>query len=182
MLNDDPAVSWNFTYYYDWSQRVERYEHEAPQEDEMCLLPETNFKKDGEPCHITFANDGWSYVAFPGRNFCCKCSNSFGSIRFDWLKNDSSYVGVETVNNRTVNHWIKQGRYLNHYYSTVDKALPVRFFEIKKGNPKSWDFDLDTYSTDPIESEKFSPQCSNLCGGSCSQLTGEEDDSNTKTQ
>jgi hypothetical protein len=31
---------------------------------------------------------------------------------------------------------------MNNYYSTVDKALPVRFFEIKEGNPKSWDFDL----------------------------------------
>jgi hypothetical protein len=33
MLNDDPVATWNFTYYYDWNQKVERYEHEAPQTD-----------------------------------------------------------------------------------------------------------------------------------------------------
>lgn len=33
MQNDDPAVKWNFTYYYDWNLKAERYEHEAPEED-----------------------------------------------------------------------------------------------------------------------------------------------------
>jgi hypothetical protein len=86
MLNDKPAVSWNFTYFYDWTLKAERYEHEAPQEDEMCLLPVTVFKKDGEPCTVTFSTDGWSYIGFPSHNFCCKCSKSFGSVRYDWLK------------------------------------------------------------------------------------------------
>jgi len=33
MLNNDPKVIWNFTYYYDWNQKVERYEHESPEAD-----------------------------------------------------------------------------------------------------------------------------------------------------
>ena len=27
MLYDQPIVRWNFTYYYDWSLKAERYEH-----------------------------------------------------------------------------------------------------------------------------------------------------------
>jgi hypothetical protein len=30
MLNNKPVVTWNFLYYYDWTQKVERYEHESP--------------------------------------------------------------------------------------------------------------------------------------------------------
>ena len=33
MLNNDPITTWNFTYYYDWNLKAERYEHDAPQED-----------------------------------------------------------------------------------------------------------------------------------------------------
>lgn len=33
MLNDDPVATWNFTYFYDWNLKAERYEHEAPQTD-----------------------------------------------------------------------------------------------------------------------------------------------------
>lgn len=25
MVNNDPQVNWTFTYYYDWSKKVERY-------------------------------------------------------------------------------------------------------------------------------------------------------------
>ncbi len=170
MLNDDPQVTWNFTYFYDWNLKAERYEHEAPEQDEMCMLPDTTFTKGGLPCTITFASDGWSYIAFPTKSFCCKCSKSFGAVRYDWLKENSTYVGIETVDGRSVTHWTKMGQYLNHYYSTVDRQLPVRFFEIKKGNPKSWDFNLDTYSTGPIDPSKLGPQCSTMCTGYCSKL------------
>lgn len=180
MLNNKPAIKWNFTYYYDWSQKAERYEHEA-QADEMCVLPLTPFKKEGIPCEITFANDGWSYIAFPTHNFCCKCSKSFGAINYDWLKDNSTYIGIETVAGRAVTHWTKQGLYMNNYYSTVDKQLPVRFFEIKEGNPKSWDFDLTTYTTAPIDPDKFKPQCTTQCAGECA-LIRERDEANMKTE
>jgi hypothetical protein len=127
ILNDKPVATWNFIYYYDWTQKVERYEHEQPEVDEMCLLPVTVFKKNGEPCHVTFATDGWSYVSFPTHNFCCKCSKSFGSVRYDWLQENSTYIGIETIDGKQVTHWTKWGNYLNHFYSTVDKELPVRY-------------------------------------------------------
>lgn len=74
------------------------------------------------------------------------------------------------MNGKQVTHWTKPGLYLNNYYSTVDKQLPVKFFEIKKGNPKSWDFDLDTYNTGPIDPAKFKPQCTTPCKGTCSLI------------
>ena len=110
------------------------------------------------------------YISFPTKNYCCKCSKSFGSVRYDWLQANSSYVGIETVEGRSVTHWTKQGQYLNNYYSTVDKQLPVKFFEIKNGNPKSWVFDLNSYDTGPIDPSKFAAPCSNMCSGYCSQL------------
>lgn len=70
----------------------------------------------------------------------------------------------------TVDHWTKQGQYLNHYYNTPDKNLPVKFAEIKKGNPKEWDFDLKSYSTGPIDPKKFDPPCSTRCTGQCQTL------------
>ena len=33
MVNNDPQVNWTFTYYYDWSLKAERYEHENGQQD-----------------------------------------------------------------------------------------------------------------------------------------------------
>lgn len=165
LMNDNPKVTWNFTYYYDSTLKAERYEHQAPQTDEMCWLAGTAFKND--TCTITFATDGWSYIEYPTHNFCCKCENSFGYISYDWIQANSTYVGVETVNKVATQHWTKMGAYLNNYYVTVDKQLPVRFFEIKKGNPKSWDFDLNSYSTGPINPDKFKAPCTKRCVGEC---------------
>ena len=33
MVNNDPQVNWTFTYYYDWSIKAERYEHQQGQQD-----------------------------------------------------------------------------------------------------------------------------------------------------
>lgn len=169
-MHNNDLVNWTFVYYYDWNIKSERYEHDSPQDDEMCLLPPTSFKKDNLSCEVTFAKDGWSYIAFPSQKFCCKCSNSFGAVRYDWLKEDSQYIGIETIDGKSVTHWTKQGQYLNHYYSTVDKELPVKFFEIIRGSPKFWDFDLNSYTTGPIDPDKFKPQCTTPCGGYCSEL------------
>ena len=84
------------------------------------MLPATTFSKSGLRCDLTFATDGWSYIAFPTQNFCCKCTNKFGAIRPDWLKENSTYIGRDTINGTAVNHWTKNGQFLNHYYATVD--------------------------------------------------------------
>lgn len=140
----------------------------------MCLLPLTTFNKGGQVCYVTFATDGWSYIEFPAHNFCCKCTKAFGAINYNWLKENSTYVGIETIAGKSVTHWTKQGLYMNHFYSTVDKQLPVRFFEIKNGNPKSWDFDLNSYNTGPIDPDKFKPKCSTQCKGECQVINERE--------
>jgi len=62
------------------------------------MLPEnTTFNKGNIPCDVTFATDGWFYITFPSEKYCCKCGNSFGSVRYDWLKSDSKYIGIETI-------------------------------------------------------------------------------------
>lgn len=150
ILYDDPIMRWNFTYYYNWNFKAERYEHRAPQVDEMCLLAEPPFGVN-DSCVVTFATDGWSYIEYPAHNWCCKCENQLGAIRSDWLQLNSTYVGTEIMNGTSVTHWTKMGQYLNHYYSTVDRALPIKYYELKKGNPKQWDFDLKSYQAGPFD-------------------------------
>jgi hypothetical protein len=93
----------------------------------MCLLATTSFTQN-DPCTVTFATDGWSYVEYPTKDFCCKCANSFGAIKYDWLATNSTFVGIETLGGVSVTHWTKSGASGNNYYSTVDKQFPVRFF------------------------------------------------------
>ena len=76
------------------------------------------------------------------------------------------------MNGTEVTHWTKMGQYLNHYYSTVDKALPIRFNELKKGNLKQWDFDLKSYHEGIFDPEKLKPKCQNLCVGDCQYYRG----------
>ena len=62
---NDPVTNWTFNYYYDWSVKAERYEHLQGQYDEVCMLPQTSFKKTGQPCNVIFATDTWFYIQFP---------------------------------------------------------------------------------------------------------------------
>ena len=64
MLNNKPVMRWNFTYYYDSNVKAERYEHQAPQADEMCLMASPPFTIN-DSCVVTFATDGWSYIEYP---------------------------------------------------------------------------------------------------------------------
>ena len=181
MTYDKPVTNWTFTYEYNWNIKAERYSHAAPEEDEVCLLPPTSFTKNKLPCEVVAATDGYIYILFPTKNFCCKCTKSFGAVRYDWLKEGATYKGIETISGQQVTHWTKPGNYLNHFYATVDKGLPVRYFETKNGIPKAWDFDLKSYSTAPIDPNRFAPQCSNKCGGTCDKLVA-EDGLNLQTQ
>ncbi len=63
----------------------------------MCVLPDTSFEKEGIPCHVTYATDGYNYIEFPTKEFCCKCNNHFGVVRYDWLQKDSHYEGTEII-------------------------------------------------------------------------------------
>jgi hypothetical protein len=56
------------------------------------------------------------------------------------------------------------GQYLNHYYNTVG-GFPVKFFELKDGIPKGWDFNLTSYVKGPVDQKLFKPPCTNYCEG-----------------
>ena len=131
----------------------------------MCLLGNPPFDSTNS-CVIIFSDDGWSYIQYPQHNWCCKCGNSFHYINYDWLQANSTFVGMEKVNGYQVEHWTKQGQYLNHYYNAVG-GLPVKFYELKLGMPKAWDFDLSTYKKGAVDPKLFKGPCDNLCGGSC---------------
>ena len=76
-------------------------------------------------------------------------------------------MGTATVNNYTTDHWTKKGAEVNNYYCRSNDTLPVRFFELKGGLPKSWDFDLKTYVAGAVDPALFKAPCTNLCGGDC---------------
>ena len=163
LTNPEPVANWLFAYYHDDTLRAERYEHYPPQFDEMCAdLP---YGSD-QQCNVIFATNGWSYLQFPKVDFCCKCASQFGAVKGNWLEFNSTFVGVESLKGYKVQHWTKQGQYLNHYYCTNDqKTVPIIFNEYVRGNLKQWDFKLDTYNTKPFDRSIIDPppRCENLC-------------------
>lgn len=75
----------------------------------MCLLgapPDTIAKNN---CSVVFATDGWSYINYWNDDWCCKCENAFGSVKYDWLQKNSTYEGEATVNGYKTYHWLKYG-------------------------------------------------------------------------
>uniref|UniRef100_A0A7S3LTX6 Uncharacterized protein n=1 Tax=Palpitomonas bilix TaxID=652834 RepID=A0A7S3LTX6_9EUKA len=172
------AYNWTFTYYHDDTVNADRYEHKAPQYDEMCAVGKQPYASNTNlDCVVLYATDGWSYINFPSEtDACCKCENSFGAVRGDWLQNGgTTYSGQTTLDDTTVDHWVKSGNQVNNYYCTSDDShLPVRYYEMwKPGEPKEWDFDLTTFSSgsSAFSSSLLSPppsssSCSDLCTSS----------------
>ena len=168
LINPQPISIWTFSYYYDASRfniTGSRYNHYPPQFDEMCLdssLPNSSYE-----CDVIYAIDGWTYLLFPTVDFCCKCENSFGSTRFDWLKDGSEFVGIEDIEGVRVEHWQKQGQFLNHYYCDVRDRKPVRFNELWGPNKvlKQWDFISESYRTEAFDDKLIqAPEnCLHLC-------------------
>mmetsp|Transcript_9371 Transcript_9371/g.25460 ORF Transcript_9371/g.25460 Transcript_9371/m.25460 type:complete len:218 (-) Transcript_9371:511-1164(-) len=174
--NPKPQSQWVFNYYHISSLKAERYEHPAPQYDEMCALAPSPYGDDSsKACTVVFATDGWSYLQFPQDNFCCKCENSFGAVRGDWLQDGGAdYQGTATINGVESQHWTKQGQYLNHYYSSIDGAQPVRFNELwgPEHALKEWDFMLDTFKSgsNAFDESLVAPLSCALCDGSCANF------------
>jgi hypothetical protein len=167
----EPLAFWQFDYYYDANLQASRFQHYAPQFDEMCLyLPYGSSYQ----CDVIFATDGWSYIAFPEVDFCCKCENEFGAVRYDWMQENSTFIGKTIVRGIPCYHWTKQGQYLNHWYQSINTAAPIRFNEMVRGNLKQWDFLLDTYNTAGFDLNLLAPppNCQQLCPNSVPQCEG----------
>ena len=154
LINPQPVSTWKFDYYYDalrFNITGSRYNNYPPQYDEMCVdssLPNSSYE-----CDVIYAVDGWTYLLFPSADFCCKCENSFGSTKFDWLKENSNFQGIEMLNGISVEHWTKQGQFLNHYYCDAKDRKPVRFNELWGPNQvlKQWDFIGETYNINEFD-------------------------------
>ena len=148
LTNPSPVATWKFDYYYDSSRfniTGSRYNHYPPQFDEMCVDP--TIPNSTYECDVIFAVDGWTYLSFPTADFCCKCENTFGSTNYDWMKENSTFVGHENINGIAVEHWTKQGQYLNHYYCDAKDKKPIRFNELWGPDQvlKQWDYIIESY-------------------------------------
>lgn len=163
MTNPEPVSTWQFTYYYDGTANASRYIHHPPQYDELCL----GVVDPHHTCHVLFAVDGWSYLLDQDTGSCCKCSQSFGAVRYDWLQENSTFMGYAIINNVESQHWTKQGQYLNHFYvENQPPSRPVRFDELWGPQQilKAWDFNLDTFQPYVNKNMLLPPnQCDNRC-------------------
>ena len=122
------------SYYYNWEVKGERYDYDANQNAQMCRASgHEDWQK--VKCNVIYSSNKWIYVNFPDANYCCKCTNTFGGVRYDWLQADSKYLGRDdNVNGTTADHWVKYGNPAigampNNYWATVGDQKPVRFFE-----------------------------------------------------
>jgi hypothetical protein len=97
----------------------------------LLLLLYTKCRNLWIPKTIGRWNESWLYIAHPTHNCSCK---SFEYINYNWMEKDSTFIGYETFDSKNVNHWTKQGLYLNNYWSTVDKELPIRFLRSRTAN------------------------------------------------
>ena len=115
----------------------------------------------------THAVDGWMYINFPTLHSCCKCTNTIGPVRYDWMQDGGgSYVGVAEVRGMKVDEFLKQGASDNHFYVERDAdQRPVRYMEHKNGMLKQWDFDLASFEPGPSPPGTFDPpkECQNRC-------------------
>ena len=82
------SVSWRFSYIYDATTNAAAWLHHKGQRDWVCKQGSPDLTAQGVSCNVIHSSDGWLYIAFPGQQKCCKCTDdpSMGSVRADWLR------------------------------------------------------------------------------------------------
>ena len=82
------SVSWRFSYIYDATTNASAWLHHKGQRDWVCKQGSPALTAQGASCNVIHSSDGWLYIAFPGQQKCCKCTDdpSMGSVRADWLR------------------------------------------------------------------------------------------------
>eukprot|EP00218_Dolichomastix_sp_CCMP3274_P016005 CAMPEP_0170153070 /NCGR_PEP_ID=MMETSP0033_2-20121228/54257_1 /TAXON_ID=195969 /ORGANISM="Dolichomastix tenuilepis, Strain CCMP3274" /LENGTH=183 /DNA_ID=CAMNT_0010390259 /DNA_START=31 /DNA_END=582 /DNA_ORIENTATION=+ len=157
---DSPThPKWDFLYWYDASDPAtpkDRYSHSKGNGDEVCS---TAGFPDGEPCQV-YNIGGATWVMDGGRDYpatkCCKFElpRAHGAILPDWMQRSGAvHTGHKTVNGVASDVWVAQGAYDNNYAQSLDQRLPagapVRFWELKKGKLKAWDFITSSFVGGP---------------------------------
>ena len=185
----DPAASpqrpnWKFKYFFDsgGNTTVDRYDHEAGQGDEVCMVLCGRGKvMPGEACTVINAADGvfvqWGDPTSSGSQ-CCDCTpilkkvfpglNNL-AVKSNWVaENGGKYVGQSSVQpgGEKVDEWVVEGLVgANHYLTTTDSVQQFkRFWEVKKGKGlKQWD--VLNFSPDRPKASLFQPPigCTQSC-------------------
>jgi hypothetical protein len=137
---DSPThPSWNFSYYYDWNLKAERYDHSTGQGIDVCRVVNI---PDGEACTVLSSSDGNLYVSSESRG-CCKCVADWAPITMlpDWIgRNNGTYMGRSVEEGEEVDGWIVYGSSANKYYTSIDgEQRFVKFSDNKNGGTKQWD-------------------------------------------
>lgn len=153
----DPAdapehPTWDFSYYYDWYLKAERYDHEEGQHIDVCRVVGIV----GEACTVLSAADGQLYVSSESKG-CCHCVADWAPLTMlpDWLgRNNATYMGRSMQDGQEADGWIAYGSAANKYWASIDSEQRfIKFSDDKKGSTKQWD--IRTYSSDTPPSNLF---------------------------
>ena len=117
------------------------------------------------------STDLWRRVIFPETGECCKvCDTSdyCGIVRPDWLQDNATYKGEQTIAGMDCEGWMKQGGEENYYFAEKSTGQPCLYFEGYPTLPYTsnyWRFTPSLFSRAPIPASKFAPPagCENMC-------------------
>ena len=154
---------WNFSYYYDWNLKAERYDHATGQHIDVCKIVSI---PAGEACTVLAASDGNQYVSSASKG-CCHCVASWAPLTIlpDWIsRNNHSYLGRSVQEGQEADGWVAYGKNANKYYATTDAEQRfLKFSDNKLGREKQWD--IREYSAETPPAAMFSPppNCESRC-------------------
>jgi hypothetical protein len=153
----DPAdapdhPTWDFSYYYDWNLKAERYDHDEGQHIDVCRVVGIV----NEACTVLSAVDGQLYVSSETKG-CCHCVAPWAPLTMlpDWLaRNNATYLGRSTENDQEADGWVAYGSAANRYWASIDEEQRfVKFSDDKFGSVKQWD--IRTYHADTPSATLF---------------------------
>jgi hypothetical protein len=153
---------WNFTYYYDWNLKAERYDHHKGQHIDVCRVVGIV----GEACTVLSASDGNLYVLSASHG-CCHCVAKWAPLTIlpDWItRNNGTYMGQTKQDGQLVDGWKVMGASANLYYASADaEQRMVKFSDDKLGSLKQWDINEYSRETPPARLFDTPPDCQTRC-------------------
>ena len=141
---------WNFSYYYDWNLKAERYDHAEGQHIDVCKIVNI---PPGEACTVLAASDGKQYVSSASTG-CCLCIASWTPLTIlpNWINpsNNGTYMGQSMQDGEVADGWVAYGSAANKYYTSTDaKQRMIKFSDNKEGREKQWDIRKYSGATPP---------------------------------
>jgi hypothetical protein len=154
---------WNFSYYYDWNLKAERYDHAPGQHIDVCRVVSI---PAGEACTVLAASDGNQYVSSASTG-CCHCVASWAPLTIlpDWISRvNHSYLGRSMQEGQEADGWVAYGKSANKYYASTDAEQRfLKFSDNKLGREKQWDIREYSAETPPPFLFAPPPNCQTRC-------------------